>query len=146
MSNENADLATVKTPLIAESGEPEQIVTPVVEAAPSPAAAVDAEAPAVAPSTSEAKQIDEPEPVVVQAVQTLPNEYRFIQQRIPSKDSKLRFILPAILLGFQAVFIILFAFFANYSTKKSAADVNEHEARKYPSKPTTLIILIDFLI
>lgn len=110
-TNENAEATNVNTPLIAATNEPaalEQVV----------------------PSTSEEANKQET-PVQI----SIPNnEYRFIQQRIPPKDSHLRFVLPALLLGFQVIFIILFAFFGKYTTDSVTNNVSEQQARKYPSK------------
>ncbi len=96
---------------------------------------------ALATTSAEAKPADQPTELEaeVKLVQTLPNEYRFIQQRIPPKNSLLRYTLPALLLGFQVVFIILFAFFGKYTTNKPLDSVNEQDARKYPSKFSILI-------
>lgn len=55
-----------------------------------------------------------------------PNEYRFIHQRIPPKTGSLKYLLPILLIGFQIIFIVLFALFANYSDKTNNA--------KYPGK------------
>ena len=61
--------------------------------------------------------------------QTLSNEYRFVHQRIPPREGKLRFLLPILLLGFQVVFIVLFAIFGHY-----ANDGNDKVSRTYPRK------------
>ncbi len=121
--NEQVDGTNVNTPLIPESSD-----RPLSNSG--------------EPTTSaEAKQVEHPEEfeAEVKVVQTLPNEYRFIQQRIPPKNSLLRYTLPALLLGFQVVFIILFAFFGKYTVNKPSDSVNEQEARKYPSKFSILI-------
>lgn len=62
-----------------------------------------------------------------QVGQTLSNEYRFVHQRIPPREGKLRFLLPILLLGFQVVFIVLLAIFGHY-----ANDGNDKIARTYP--------------
>lgn len=67
------------------------------------------------------------------------NEYRFVHQRIPPKEGKLRFLLPALLLGFQVVFIVLFAVFGNYSSSVQNEPLNP----KYPSKKITLKIYLN---
>lgn len=55
-----------------------------------------------------------------------PNEYRFVHQRIPLRTGNLKFLLPALLIGFQLFFIILFAVFVNYS--------DNADNSKYPGK------------
>jgi ammonium transporter Rh len=52
------------------------------------------------------------------------NEYRFVHQRIPNKQGKLRFFLPIILLSLQVLFIVLFALFVEYD--------NTSQQHRYP--------------
>ena len=70
-----------------------------------------------------------------QVGQTLSNEYRFVHQRIPPREGKLRFLLPILLLGFQVVFIVLLAIFGHY-----ANDGNDKIARTYPRKYPTVLM------
>jgi len=118
-----------------ETNENEQVNAPLIPDSntgneqTSSAAAATAQEPT---TSAEARHADQEAEIKV--VQTLPNEYRFIQQRIPPKNSLLRYALPVLLLGFQVVFIILFAFFGQYTMSKPSDSVNEQEARKYPSR------------
>lgn len=60
------------------------------------------------------------------------NEYRFVHLRIPRRDGKLRFLLPVLLLAFQLVFIILFAFFGHYQDEKSQQASELVKENSYP--------------
>ena len=83
-------------------------------------------APAAAPASPTAAKTTE-QPASERPVSQNVNEYRFVHLRIPPRSGKLRFLLPILLLVFQLVFIILFAFFANYSPESNSAP------NKYPS-------------
>ena len=52
------------------------------------------------------------------------NEFHFVYQHLPSKDSKRRLLLPALLLVFQALFIVLFALFGDYNTASTKSPTN----------------------
>lgn len=75
-------------------------------------------------------QAERPLSAMSQSVAQSPsNEYRFVHQRIPPRDGKLRFLLPVLLLGFQIIFIVLFALFGNYSSSSQSDQLG----LKYPS-------------
>lgn len=57
-----------------------------------------------------------------------PNEYRFVHQRIPLRSGNLKFLLPILLIGFQVLFVVLFALFVNYSDK---ADNSKYPGIKF---------------
>jgi hypothetical protein len=141
MSDQN-DEATTKTPLLAKTEEPEnekakndekeevfelKIVSETVEPAALPAPKSPTKSVKSAKSAKESKAEKKPPAV------TLPSEYKFVHQRIPAREGKLRFLLPALLIGFQVVFIILFAFFGSYQDAPSANETLR-DSRQYPCK------------
>lgn len=117
MPEETVELQDVRQPLLTtgedQSSSPVQASASVVP-------------PPVEPATEKEAAVIE-----VKTVNTLPNEYRFIQQRIPPKNSNLKYTLPCLLLGFQIVFIILFAFFGKYNNETdSKEDKNKYASKK----------------
>jgi hypothetical protein len=117
MPEETVELQDVRQPLLTtgedQSSSPVQASASVVP-------------PPVEPATEKEAAVTE-----VKTVNTLPNEYRFIQQRIPPKNSNLKYTLPCLLLGFQIVFIILFAFFGKYNNETdSKEDKNKYASKK----------------
>jgi ammonium transporter Rh len=112
--NESTTAPSATTPLLPRSDEndTQKVELKVVQvspgrqsqqgqASPTPAAAA-------APATT-----DEGSKLVANAP-TLSNEYRFVHQRIPPRQGKLRFLLPILLLSFQVLFIVLLAIFGSY--------------------------------
>lgn len=84
----------------------------------SPAAKND-EPPSSPSRTASPAQVQRSRPLSTVSNQTpapvITNEYKFVHQRIPPREGKLRFFLPVLLLTFQVIFIVLFAVFASYS-------------------------------
>ena len=128
MTEETVELQDVKQPLLTtgedQSSSPVPASTSVVP--PPPPSSVE-------PATEKEAAVTE-----VKTVNTLPNEYRFIQQRIPPKNSNLKYTLPCLLLGFQIVFIILFAFFGKYNNETDSKE----DKNKYTSKKMMMMRII----
>ncbi len=122
MTEETVELQDVKQPLLT-TGEDQSPVQASTSVEP--------------PATEKEAAVTE-----VKTVNTLPNEYRFIQQRIPPKNSNLKYTLPCLLLGFQIVFIILFAFFGKYNNETDSKE----DKNKYTSKKMMMIRIIYFIL
>lgn len=142
MSDEN-DLTSTKTPLL-EEAKKQEAAEEVVElkiisetdGAPAPATS-----PPKSPtkSTKSIKSVksskEEKQPAAPVVAPVLSNEYKFIHQRIPPRQGKLRFFLPSILILFQVVFIVLFAFFGSYkevSESETLQLASTKDSRQYP--------------
>ena len=110
--------ATATTPLLSPSVE--ETPTPdtaAIAAAPSTPNKVSG-SPVKASSRPVSAVLNGPAAVVaaVSAPPAISSEYKFVHQRIPPREGKLRFFLPILLLSFQVLFIVLFAVFGSYST------------------------------
>lgn len=122
-----------------EAGVGPLVVTASTGGASSPSSPNKAAATAAAPASPGAVAVAAPaspskqaaaSPAPAAAANPQPaNEYRFVHLRIPLREGKLRFLLPALLLAFQLVFIVLFAVFGHYQAEAADAKIN-----RYPSK------------
>ena len=145
-AQESGAAATATTPLLPPE-EPEAKVestTPARSQSPQPAPQTPApaspvaqasEAPAPEPQPAPAAPVSPAKQRPVSAISNPPatiiaNEYKFVHQRIPAKEGKLRFLLPVLLLGFQVVFIVLFAIFGNYANVTDAEKATKNYSRK----------------
>ena len=147
-TQESGAAATATTPLLPPE-EPEAKVestTPARSQSPQPAPqtpapaspvaqASEAPAPESQPAPAPAAPVSPAKQRPVSAISNPPatiiaNEYKFVHQRIPAKEGKLRFLLPVLLLGFQVVFIVLFAIFGNYANVTDADKATKNYSRK----------------
>lgn len=134
--HDSAAAQSATTPLLAESGAADaaaspkkspkksatetQVVITTVTTSPGSPIKVATERP-----LSAAPQSGPASPAAAPAAAAGPtDEYKFVQLHIPTKEGKLKFLLPILLLVFQVLFIVLFAVFASY--KKSP------DTSKYP--------------
>ena len=122
--NESTAAPSATTPLLPRSDEndTQKVELKVVQVSPGRQSGQASPAPAAATAAT----TDEGSKLVANAP-TLSNEYRFVHQRIPPRQGRLRFLLPILLLAFQVGFIVLVAVFGSYR-----AEQRDKVASTYP--------------